>query len=99
MKNEASRLGGRLIANAAKLVLETSIFNHPRSRRRSRAPGNYGKYPSIRIDNETEPTGANPLTPSAKPLKNNIALSAAHVGAAIKWAAPRGLCGLSRAGA
>lgn len=76
-----------------------SLLHPPPAPHGGRAPGNYRKYKSIRIDNETEQTGANPLTSPAKLLKNNIALAAAHVGAAFEWAAPRGLCGLSRAGA
>jgi hypothetical protein len=99
MKNGLARFGGKLIANASKLPWEPSLLHRPRLPSRSRTPGNYRKYPSIRIDNVKERTGANPLTVPAKLLKNNIALSAAPVGAAIKWAAPRGLCGLFRVGA
>lgn len=99
MADGSERLGGKLIAKDAKSRAKPSLLRHPPFPRPSRTSGNYRKYRSIRIDNVTEPVGSNPLTASAKPLKNNIALSAANVGAAIEWAAPRGLCGLFRVGA
>lgn len=99
MKNESEQSGSRLIAKDATSSPKPLLLQPSRVASRSRAPGNYRKYRSIRIDNEMEQIGSNSLTGSAKLLKNNIALSAAHVGAAIKRAAPRGLCGLFRAGA
>ena len=46
-----------------------------------------------------ERTGAGALTASVKPLKNNMTLSVTDLIEALEWAAPRGLCGLSRVGA
>jgi hypothetical protein len=75
MAKETARVGGRLIGNGGKLPPELSLSPHSRFRRRSRAWENYRKYPSIRIDNVTKRIAANPLTHSAKLLKNNTALS------------------------
>jgi hypothetical protein len=99
MKNGSERLGARLPANCAKRPLGLSLLQHSFFARPRRVPGNYGKYPSIRIDNVTEQTGADPLILSAKLLKNNIALSVTDRIEALRWAAPRGLCGLFRVGA
>lgn len=46
-----------------------------------------------------ERTAAGALTTPVKPLKNHIALSVTDRIEALEWAAPRGLCGLSRVGA
>jgi hypothetical protein len=99
MTNGSARIGSRLIANDATFPPRLSLLQHPRFPHRCGTSGNYGKYPPIRIDNVTEQVGANPLTVSAKLLKNNAALSVKDMVEALDQAAPRGLCGLSRVGA
>jgi hypothetical protein len=99
MTNESAQLGDGLIAKDPDCPWEPSLLRPARLRQRSPAPGNYRKYRSIRIDNVTERTAAGALTPSGKPLKNNMALSVTDRIEALEWAAPRGLCGLFRVGA
>ena len=98
MVNESTRLAGVLIAKGER-SRPSPLLAHLRSAGGPGASENYGKNRSIRIDTVTEPVAAGPLTLSANMLKNKLALSAARVGAALEWAAPRGLCGLIRVGA
>lgn len=99
MVKESPRLARRLIAKAGGLPPKPSLLPHAGFASAGRASRNYGKSRSIRIDTVTEQTGANSLTGPANLLKNKLALSAPQVGAALEWAAPRGLCGLIRVGA
>lgn len=99
MLNESPILAPRLIANVGRPLPKPSLSRNSRVQDPGRASRNYGKNRSIRIDTVTEQIDANPLTGPVKLLKNKLALSAARVGAALEWAAPRGLCGLIRVGA
>jgi hypothetical protein len=92
MTEESARLGNRLTAKGVKLPPELSLLQHPPSLCRYGASGNYGKYLSTRIDSVTKPIGANLLIHSAKPLKNNTALSIAIVSRFFRTGAPTGCC-------